>query len=65
MSKEPTKRETEQPETEQEGWKHGYSPAQIKLMEEARNPAPAVPSKASEAVQPEAKEEEKRDKKHQ
>jgi len=51
MSKEPTKRETEQVE---EGWKHGYSPAQIKLIEEARNPAPA-----------EAKEEEKRDKKHQ
>lgn len=43
MTKEPIKREVEQPATE--GWKHGYTEAQIKIIEDARG----EPQKAPEA----------------
>jgi hypothetical protein len=49
MSKEPIKREVEQPVVE-EGWKHGLSPMQIKVIEDARGEPVAPTPKAEEEV---------------
>jgi hypothetical protein len=54
MSKEPIKREVEQDQPV-EGWKHGSSEAQIKIIEDARG----------EPKQPRVVEEKRDDKKHQ
>lgn len=44
MSKEPVKREVEQdPAKPEEGWKHGYTEAQIKVIEDARGDDTAPP----------------------
>lgn len=47
MSKEPTRREVEQVEPKpEEGWKHGYTPQQIKIIEDARGEPTPAPDKA-------------------
>ncbi len=48
MSKEPTRREAEPVETVEEGWKHGLSPQQIKIIEDARGEPVAPTPKAGE-----------------